>query len=156
MPHGTVIEIIPASAADVFRMLHDYDRRLEWDTLLQAAYLVDGATKPQLGVTSVCQGKVALGGVALMTKYIAFRPPEVAAVEMINRPAFFDTFAATIRHNDLPDGTSRIEYKYNFTARPLWLRTVLHPVMNWMFWFETRKRLRALRKFFTGTRSVAA
>jgi hypothetical protein len=156
MPHGTVAEIVPASAADVFELLHDYNRRLEWDTLLQAAYLVDGVKEPQLGAISVCKGKMSLGGIALKTKYISFRPPNVAAVEMVNRPPFFATFGATIRHDDLADGSSLVEYKYNFTARPRFLRVVLHPVMNWLFWFETRKRLRALSQFFADFRSVAA
>jgi hypothetical protein len=39
MPHGTVTETIPAPSAEVFKLLHDYDRRLDWDTLLQDARL---------------------------------------------------------------------------------------------------------------------
>jgi hypothetical protein len=109
MPHGSVSETIPASAADVFQLLHDYDRRLEWDTLLQAAYLLDGYEQAGLGAKSVCKGKLSLGGIALATEYISFRPPDVAAVRMLNRPPFFKTFAATIRHTEQPDGTSTIE-----------------------------------------------
>lgn len=148
MPHGTVTEMIPAPSADVFALLHDYDRRLEWDTLLQAAYLTDGHVRAALGATSVCQGRGRLGGIAVKTEYVTFTPPRVAAVKMVNRPPFFHTFAATIRHHDLPDGTSTVEYKYTFTARPVWLRFVLHPIMSVVFAMETRKRLRALKKFF--------
>jgi len=148
MPHGHVSDKISAPADEVFRLLHDYDRRLEWDTLLQAAYLLEGCQQAGLGVKSVCKGKRTLDGIALLTKYISFRPPDVAAVQMINRPPFFDTFAATIRHTDLPDGTSTIEYNYNFTSRPRWLRFVLHPVMNFCFKMETKKRLAALRRYF--------
>ena len=75
-------------------------------------------------------------------------PPNVAAVKMVNQPPFFQSFAATIRHRDLGDGSSSIEYKYNFTARPQWLRSLLHPAMAAAFRWETRKRLRALRRFF--------
>jgi hypothetical protein len=148
MPHGSVIDVIPAPAADVFRLLHNYDRRLERDTLLRAAYLLDGCREAGLGVKSVCAGKWQLGGIALTTEYISFSPPNVAAVRMVNRPPFFETFAATIRHSEQPDGTSSIEYKYNFTARPGWLRFVLHPLMNFLFKMETRKRIAALRQHF--------
>jgi hypothetical protein len=41
-----------------------------------------------------------------------------------------------------------VEYHYNFVARPKWLRFLLHPVMNALFRWETRKRLRALKNFF--------
>ncbi|MGH9837728.1 MAG: SRPBCC family protein [Blastocatellia bacterium] len=151
MPHGSVTAIIPAPSADVFRLLHDYGRRLEWDTLLQEAYLTDDWTEAQLHATSVCKGRSHLGGIALKTEYLSFNPPEVAAVRMVNRPPFFQTFAATIRHRDIEDGSSQIEYKYNFTARPRWLRWMLHPLMAVAFRYETRKRLQALRGFFTET-----
>lgn len=148
MPHGCVTETIPAPSAEVFRLLHDYGRRLEWDTLLQEARLCDHWAEAQLHATSVCTGRWYLGGIALKTEYVSFEPPFIAAVKMLNRPPFFDTFAATIRHRDLLEGTSCVEYKYNFTARPAWLRWLLHPVMAAVFRWETRKRLRALRQFF--------
>ena len=148
MPHGCVRATIPATSAEVFRLLHDYDRRLEWDTLLQAAYLTDGWTESQLHATSVCKGRSHLGGIALKTEYVSFTPPEVAAVKMVNRPAFFDSFAASIRHCDQTDGSSQIEYKYTFTARPRWLRWILHPIMAVVFQHETKKRIDALRNYF--------
>lgn len=148
MPHGTVIEPMPASSSEVFHLLHDYDRRLEWDTLLQAAQLCDGLSHACLHATSICTGRWYLGGIALKTEYISFHPRDVAAVKMVNRPPFFESFAATIRHHDRGDGTSTVEYKYNFTARPAWLRWFLHPVTGWIFRWETRKRLRGLRGWF--------
>ena len=39
MPTVEIKEIIPASAELVFALVHDYRRRLEWDTLLREAYL---------------------------------------------------------------------------------------------------------------------
>jgi hypothetical protein len=148
MPTGVIREIIPAPRAEVFRLLHDYDRRLEWDTLLQEAYLSDGCREAQLGAVSVCRGRADLGGIALETRYISFRPPEVAAVQMVNLPPFFASFAASIRHQDLGESRSSVEYRYYFTARPHWLRFLLHPLMNVLLARETRKRFRALRRFF--------
>jgi len=42
MAHGEISEVLPANSSVVFDLLHDYKRRLEWDTLLSAAYLEDG------------------------------------------------------------------------------------------------------------------
>ncbi len=133
MPHGSVTTIIPATSAEVFTLLHDYRRRLEWDTLLKDAYLCAEFTEARLRATSVCTGRWYLGGIALKTEYVSFNAPHVAAVKMLNRPLFFESFAATIRHNDLGDGSSTVEYRYNFTARPSWLRWMLHPVMGACF-----------------------
>ena len=148
MPHGSVTVDVPAPRAAVFQLLHDYDRRLEWDTLLRDARLCPGWSEAQLHATSVCTGRWYLGGIALKTEYISFKPPSVAAVKMLNRPPFFEAFAATIRHRDTAGGGSSVEYIYHFTARPRWLRWLLHPVMAAVFRWETRKRLQSLRRYF--------
>ena len=148
MPTGSVTEEIAASSAEVFALLHDYARRLEWDTLLSAAYLEPPATHAELGATSVCIGKRHLGGIAIRTRYVAFRPPQLAAVEMLNQPPFFDSFAASIRHQELGPARSSVTYRFTFRAKPRWLCFVLHPAMRLVFRFETQKRLAALRRFF--------
>lgn len=148
MPHGEVSEIIPAPSTAVFDLLHDYTRRLEWDTLLQAAYLDDGHAAAGPGVTSVCVGRRSLGGIALKTVYVTFERPTLAAVKMVNAPLFFQSWAASIRHEDLSPGESRITYKFHFTTKPPLFRFILDPLMQRLFLWETRKRLRALKAFF--------
>jgi hypothetical protein len=149
MPHGSLTETMPATSAEVFQLVHDYSRRLEWDTLLRDARLCDGWSTAQLHAQSLCTGRTCLGGIAMKTKYVSFKPPHIAAVRLLNRPIFFQTFAATIRHHELGNGLSTIEYKFNFTARPRWLRWLLHPIMTAMFRWETRKRLTALRNWLS-------
>ena len=148
MPTTEIKEIIPASAEEVFALVHDYTRRLEWDTLLQEAYLEPEFSEATRGAISVCRGKPILGGFALRTQYVTFEKGKVAAVKMLNQPPFFDTFAASIRHFEISEDESEVIYKLNFTAKPKWLRWILHPVMSKIFAWETRKRLGALRKFF--------
>lgn len=148
MAHAEISEVIPAPSAAVFDLLHDYNRRLEWDTLLQAAYLVDGATAAAKGVASVCVGRRSLGGIALKTVYVTFERPTLAAVKMVNAPALFESWAASIRHDDISANESRLTYKFQFTSRPHSLRFVLDPLIARLFVWETRKRLRALKAFF--------
>jgi hypothetical protein len=148
MPHGEVSEIIPAHRSEVFDLLHDYTRRLEWDTLLQAAYLEDGYPVPAKGATAVCVGRRSLGGIALKTVYVTFDRPTVAAVKMVNSPVFFQSWAASIHHEDISGHASRITYKFQFTAKPHILRFLLEPLMERVFVWETKKRLQALKNFF--------
>ena len=147
MGHGEVSEIIPASSEVVFDVIHDYDRRLEWDTLLKAAYLVDGQTAAGAGVESVCVGRNILGGFPVRTVYVTFLRPKLAAVKMVNSPPFFRSWAASIHHEDLAPGESRVTYKFHFTVKPSLLRFALEPVMTSVFVWETRKRLRALKAY---------
>jgi hypothetical protein len=143
-----VRETIPATSFAVFDLIHDYKRRLDWDTLLRKAYLEPEFKEAGKDAISVCQGRLILGGFALRTKYISFERGKVAAVKMLNRPPFFETFAASIRHFDIDENHSEVIYQVNFSAKPKFLQAVLHPIMKAIFTWETKKRLLALRKFF--------
>ena len=148
MPTAEIRETIPAAAEEVFALIHDYRRRLEWDTLLREAYLEPEFQESAKGAISVCRGKKMLGGFAVRTEYVSFEPGKVAAVKMLNQPPFFDTFAASIRHVKIDDANSEVIYKVNFTAKPRVLRPILNPIMRAVFVWETRKRLKALKDFF--------
>jgi hypothetical protein len=148
MPNAEIKQTIPANVFDVFDLIHDYKRRLQWDTLLQKAYLEPEFSVAGKDAISVCQGKIILGGFTLRTKYITFERGKVAAVKMLNQPPFFDTFAASIRHFEIDENKSEVVYYVNFTAKPKLLRPILHPIMKAIFTLETKKRLTALRKFF--------
>lgn len=147
MPTDEIKETIPASVDKVFALIHDYERRLEWDTLLREAYLEPEFERSEKGAISVCRGKKVLGGFTVRTEYVSFEPGKVAAVKMLNQPPFFDTFAASIRHIKIDDENSEVIYKVNFTAKPVWLRPILDPIMRRIFVWETSKRLRALKTF---------
>ncbi len=149
MAHGEISELLPASSAVVFDLMHDYGRRIEWDTLLTAAYLEGDDPHPGKGVVSVCVGRRWLGGIAIRAVYVSFERPKLAAVKMLNSPLFFDSWAASIRHKDVSANESRITYKFHFTAKPRFLRSILEPVMHRIFLWETRKRLRAMRQYLT-------
>jgi hypothetical protein len=147
MPRRMVSLNMPAPSSDVFALLHDYHRRLEWDTLLSDAYLVDGYQTAGVGAVSVCRGRWRVGHIPMKTRYISFEAPRLAAVELIAPVACFAKFAASIRHRDLTSETSMLEYVYAFTSRPNWLRGVLDPLIDKRLAAETRQRLNSLAQF---------
>lgn len=155
MPKLTVNETIPAGCHEVFRIVHEYGRRLEWDTLLQAAYL-EGADKANVGVVAVCVGKTALMGIEMRTVYVSFQPGKVAAVKLSSPTPFFDSFAASIRHFRIDDTSSEIVYELNYKAKPALLRPLLHPIMSRMLRWETRKRLRSLKTYVEENRNAVS
>lgn len=149
MPKGTVSVEVVASCTAVFNLIHDYGRRLEWDTLLSKACLLDGATETGLGVRSLCVGTWRGMFLPLETEYIRFEPGRVAAVSLTNRPPFFAHFAATIRHEPLSETHSRVTYTYYFRARPKLIAPFLEPIMNLLLKRETQKRLYALQRYLS-------
>jgi hypothetical protein len=138
---------IRASCQTVFDLIHDYGRRLEWDSMLSRAALLGGAPAAALGVRSLCVGTWRSGFMGMETEYVRFERGCVAAVKLTNRPAFFGRFAATIRHSPLADGRSLTTYIYAFRARPRFLAFLLEPIMNLVLARQIRGRLKALRNF---------
>lgn len=141
--HIVVTEQMPAPAEAAFDLLHDYPRRLHWDTLLRAAW-TEGDEPPAKGVVAVCTARRSLGGYSFRTRYVTFDRPRVAAVKLESRPPFFAAWAASIRHEDLPGDRSRLTYTMTFRCRPAWAAPLLEPVARLAFERETRRRLRAL------------
>jgi hypothetical protein len=155
--HGVIRQEVPADATTAFDLVHDYTRRLDWDTLLRRAYTVGGAP-PDVGVEAVCTARRRLGGFSFRTRYVTFRRPELAAVTLVGQPPFFAKWAASIRHRPLEqsgDGSPRSElvYTLTFTCRPTWLAWLIEPIALAAFRLETRRRLRALAAHLARTRA---
>lgn len=138
---------IAASCERVFDLIHDYGRRLEWDSMLREARLLGGAEAAGIGVRSLCVGRWRSAFVGMESEYVSFERGKVAAIKMVNRPPFFDSFAATIRHAPIDERLSRVTYFYHFRARPRCLARLIEPLMNVMLRTEIRLRLRALKYY---------
>lgn len=150
---------IGASCEEVFDVIHDYDIRLRWDTLLSKAYILEEpSTKAGVGVSTLCVGRSTVARSGMETVYISFDRPRVAAVRMTRGPWFIADFAASIRHRPLETVAagirSRVVYKFRITARPKWLRIILDPLLRLLFQRETRKRLASLKRYIE-TRNCA-
>lgn len=143
--------VVAANAVTAFDLIHNYARRLEWDSMLREASLLDGATQAAEGVTSRCVAHWRMGWAAVESRYVTFKPGRIAAVEMTRGPWCFAAFAASIRHDDHADGTSRVTYCFNVKAGPCWLRFLIEPMLCRLLALETRWRLTALARFLRDT-----
>jgi len=147
MSQGKCSIEIAATAQTVFDLIHDYEIRLKWDTMLSEARLLDGATKATSDARSRCVGNWKCLWLPIEATYVTFENGKVAAVKMTNRPLFFERFAATIRHDDLENGRSRVTYIYSFASKPRWLSLFQEPIMKLCLTREVKHRLRALKAF---------
>ena len=152
MPVHTFSVDVTADAATAFDLIHNYDRRLEWDSMLNEARLLDGATHAAEGVTSRCVAHWRMGYAAVESRYVTFKPGRMAAVVMTRGPWCFASFAASIRHDDRADGTSSVTYCFNVKAGPRWLRFLIEPLLYRALSLETRWRLAALARFLRDRR----
>jgi hypothetical protein len=147
MPRASFSVDMNAPCDVVFDVLHDYSLRLRWDTMLSEARLLGVATKPGVGVRSLCVGTWRTAYLPMETEYITFRRGELAAVRLTNHPPLFERFAASTRHTALASGGSRITYTYSFRTRSRHFAPFVEPIVARMMAREIRARLIALREF---------
>lgn len=147
--HSVITTVINQPAQVVFDVIHDYERRLDWDTLLRRAYVV-GAQSPAAGVETVCTAKWHLGGFSFRTRYVTFNRPLVAAVVLVKPYFVFAKWAASIRHKEISADSSEVVYTLTFSCRPRPLARILERLAGRMFQQETSRRLAALKHYLEG------
>lgn len=145
---------IAAPAGEVFDLIHDYERRLEWDPFLRRAELLEGAGEAAVGVSTYCAARWGVGGLGMETVYVRFDRPGVAAVKMTRGPWFLRSFAASILQQPIADGRTRVSYKSTFRARPKWAAPLLEWIFRRVFLVETRSRLAHLKRFVESAQLV--
>ena len=137
---------IRATTEEVFDLIHDYSRRLEWDPFLRRAEIVDGASAAGIGVKTLCVARWRNGGLGMETVYVNFHRPTVAAVKMTRGPWFLGRFAASIRQETTASGC-RVTYRFSFAPWPRWAAPLFSPVFRRVFARETHRRLHSLKQF---------
>ncbi|HSZ24620.1 MAG TPA: SRPBCC family protein [Cytophagaceae bacterium] len=113
---------INAKAETVFDFTQDYNTRLDWDTFLKRAELMDEATKAAKGVKAYC---VAKNGIGMITEYVTFNRPKVTAIKMTKGPYLFKSFLGSWTFKEINQKSTEVLFLYSFTLRfPLTLLTI--------------------------------
>ena len=98
----------------VFNFSQDYGRRLEWDTFLKRAELINGATRAGLGVKAYCVSK---GGYKMETEYVSYQAPKVTAVKISKGPYMFKNFVGSWNFRKLSEQETEVLFTYAFSLR---------------------------------------
>jgi ribosome-associated toxin RatA of RatAB toxin-antitoxin module len=106
--------IIEENPELIFNFTQDYSKRLQWDTFLKRADLMDGVSKAAKGAKAYCAAK---NGLAMVTEYVTFNRPEVTAIKMIKGPIMFKTFSGSWRFRTKTPETTEVIFIYSFALR---------------------------------------
>jgi len=137
---------IRSSPRRLFALSQDYARRLEWDTYLSEARLVNAAVA-DVGVESYCRSK---GGSVMISRYISYSPQTHAAVEMTEGPWLLKQFGGTWRFREVDRDTTEVLFIYNFKVRLRLLRWLVEPIIAAVYRRDMRRRLRAFQRWAEG------
>ena len=97
-----------------FDYTQDYSSRLNWDTFLKRADLIDGASEAGKGVKAYC---VAKNGLGMVTEYVTFNRPKVTAIKMTKGPFMFQSFLGSWTFKALDENTCRVVFLYSYQLR---------------------------------------
>jgi ribosome-associated toxin RatA of RatAB toxin-antitoxin module len=115
--------IIDDTAERIFDFTQDYGKRLQWDTFLKKADLIEGAEQAGKGAKAFC---VAKNGMGMVTEYITFNRPLVTAIKMIRGPFLFTSFLGSWTFRKISDNKTEVIFLYSFLLRfPFNLATIL-------------------------------
>lgn len=105
--------LIDEKPEQVFDFTQDYNKRLQWDTFLKKAELIEGAVVADKGVKAYC---VAKNGIGMETEYVTFNRPKVTAIKMTKGPFMFKSFLGswTFKKNG---NKTEVIFLYSFAFR---------------------------------------
>lgn len=147
MAQRRITLIMPSSAADAFEAFHNHAVRKQWDTLLSHASVEGGGSHPYIGAISVNEGRGWKRLFAMRTRFVNYRPAQVAAAVLVEPSGCFHGWAASMRHRDIDATSSELIYTFSVQLRPLWLGRILDPLVNRIFEWETRNRFAAMAAY---------
>ncbi|MDE1006376.1 MAG: SRPBCC family protein [Paraburkholderia fungorum] len=138
----SVSMVVSGSADTLFSLSQDYSRRREWDPFATRSELLDGAVVPAVGVDEYIESS---GGLVMVSRYVSFQPPHVAAVSMIEGPRLLASFSGGWKFRQLSPTHCRVTFTYNFRTSPAWLRWLLEPIAGLWYQRQTRARLNGFK-----------
>ena len=83
----------------------------------------------------------------MRTQFVSYDRPVVAAAAMVGQSFPFTQWAASMRHQAQGPHQSLLIHTYTFQVGPAALRTVMEPVVDWVFVREKRQRFKRLAQF---------
>jgi hypothetical protein len=150
MAHGKLVMIMPASSAAAFEAFYNHEVRLKWDTLLRTTYVVGGGTHPYRVAITVNEGRGWKSPFSMRTRFLTYDPSQyIAAAEMVEPSGPFRLWAASMRHRDLPNGTSEMTYTFSIRLRPQWLGKLIDPLAALLYRREIHKRFQAMARYLS-------
>ena len=137
------IEIAQAQEV-VFDLTQNYAQRLDWDPYLSEAYLMKNATEPAVGVDAYCKNR---NGSVMVSRYISFNRPSVAAVSMVKGPKILKRFNGAWNVHKIDAQHAELIFTYHFELRWGLFGKLLTPWVRWHFAREMNKRLVAIKAY---------
>lgn len=135
---------INSSQNNVFEITQNYHVRLEWDSYLTEARLLGDSQSASIGKESYCKNKL---GMVMISKYISYKSPDVAAVKMIKGPGILKKFSGAWNVKSIGVEESLVTFTYNYELNGKIINKLFGSISAYFFGWEMKVRLNYLKKY---------
>ncbi|MEH6461266.1 SRPBCC family protein [Chitinimonas sp. JJ19] len=135
--------VLSCKQATAFHTSQDYALRQQWGPF--AAKLESESTTNGRRIITV----TAWHGLTMVVEYVAWLPPERAAIRMLKGPRVLASFAGTWAFVETGEQQVTANFRYQIKAARGW--GWLEPLMLRYFSWETKRRLHALQRYLEHT-----
>ena len=135
---------IKAPLQQVYAISQDYAQRYEWDPFPEKIEFLNNATEVAVGVSV---SVLAKSGLKMIVQFIQVKPPELAAIKMLEGPKVLKVFAGSWLFKALPNGNTQAIFKYTIQAQPWFLPSLSNKIMAWYFGRHVQTRLEGLKQY---------
>jgi hypothetical protein len=131
--------VVPVGPATAFAVSQTTGAvRLRWDPFIRHQHFLDGATAPAKGVRTFTRHR---SGLAMVSEYVSYKPPNNVGMTMVRGPWFFARLAGGWRFGPADGGGTRAVWRYSFSCRPRWLAPVAERVGTWVLRRDVERRI---------------
>ena len=81
----------------------------------------------------------------MVSRYVSFQPPRVAAVSMIEGSRVLASFSGGMEIPADAPTYCGVTFTYNFRTSPIWLRWAMEPIAGLWYQRQTRARLNCFK-----------
>ena len=126
--------------------------RYMWDPFVKEQHLLDGANTAAKGVKTITKSK---HGLTMISEYITFKAPTHVGMRMIKGPKFFSSFSGGWNFSELPEGKTKVIWRYNFVTKPKFLSIIMNPIGIALLQKDIDQRLAAFKKACSNSEIVS-
>jgi hypothetical protein len=112
--------------------------RYRWDPFVREQRLLNGASRPDVGVETFTRSR---HGLTMVSRYTSFRRPSQVGMKMVKGPPFFASFGGGWIFQAVDDTTTDVVWRYTFTVKPSWIAPIADRIGRTMLQRDIDRRL---------------
>jgi len=143
MPQTVSVVEIQAPREVLFKLAHDFNQRLAWDSFAKRIRYEQGAVTSQVGLVGAIS---PINPLRMTVEHINLVSPVMVATNMLRGPFFVSKLMGNWRFDALGDSRTRVTLQYDYVSSWPWLSRVVDPILHHILAHDCRRNVADLAR----------